>query len=216
MMMMPTMTGATTNELAADDKDGLPAPRRRAGGRRVMNNLSSSFKACSISNDNTEDKNSDDPSESAAAGDENASSPPKRRAPSRRARGGSLGSCLSSSLQDRALGGIDRTEGRLSVSFADQRGLSSATIADILSGSGLDPPDEGSEPEKSLKELMDEQDEAVEERDWVGRLGPKTLTTPRSQRRRSRHLQLTTIVSQKSMNFNFDPSKDLESSSDEE
>jgi hypothetical protein len=185
-----------------------------------MNNLSSSFKACSISNDNTEDKNSDDPSESAAAGDENASSPPKRRAPSRRARGGSLGSCLSSSLQDRALGGIDRTEGRLSVSLEGylltQRGLSSATIADILSGSGLDPPDEGSEPEKSLKELMDEQDEAVEERDRVGRLGPKTLTTPRSQRRRSRHLQLTTIVSQKSMNFNFDPSKDLESSSDEE
>ncbi|KAL7437369.1 hypothetical protein ACHAXM_009086 [Skeletonema potamos] len=190
-MMMAT-TNATTNELAADDNDGLPARRSRAGGqRRGTNNLSISFKAFSIDNNEFEVSSSND------------STPPKRRTPSRRERGGSLGSCLSSSLQDRALGGIDRTEGRLSVSFADPRGLPSAMIADILSGAGLDPPDiPSSEPQKSLKELMDEQEEAVEGRDSVGSLGdsPKTLS-PRSQKRRSRHLQLATIISQKSMNF---------------
>ena len=207
-------TAMTTNELATDEDkdDGLPT--RRRGGRRGhhggVNNLSSSFNACSLNGSgrggggDTEDT-SDDPKDNNDAATAPPGTPPKRRPSSRRSRAGSMGSRLCSSLQDRGTEGIARTEGRLSVSFSDQRGLSGATIADILSGSGLDPPEPGSEPEKSLKELMEEQDEAQEGRDSLGK-----LTTP--NRRRSRHMQLTTIISQRSMKFSFDPNEDLDNS----
>lgn len=198
-------TGTTSNELAVDNTDGLlPAPRRRAGGRRgTNNNLSSSFKACTISH------NSDDPS---AAEVDLDSSPPKRRATSRRDRNHSLGNSLGKSLQDRGVGGIERTEGRLSVSFSDQRGLSSSAIADILSGSGLDHSDEpGAESEKHLKALMDEQEEAVEGRDSVGSLGGFSSSSPRNQKRQ----QLSTIISQKIMKFDFDPNEELNNSDEE-
>ena len=194
-------TGTTTNELATDE----PPTRRRArrgqqnGG---MNNLSSSFNAaCSLNNQDTSSSPDAPPHEDdTTATPQSLGTPPKRRAPSRRARTGSLQSRLCSSLHDRGSEGIARTEGRLSVSFSDQCGLSGATIADILSGSGLEPDESGAEPEKTLEELMDEQEEAQEGRDSLGSL-PKG-------RRRSRHIQLTTIISQKSMNFNYDPNDD--------
>mmetsp|Transcript_14353 Transcript_14353/g.22142 ORF Transcript_14353/g.22142 Transcript_14353/m.22142 type:complete len:202 (-) Transcript_14353:3025-3630(-) len=201
--MMATAS-ATTNELASNDKDGLPAPRRRAGGRRGVNNLNSSFIASSITK--STEQNSDDkpPSESAVAGDGAA---PKRRTSiqSRRERGGSLGSNLSNSL-NRSVTGIERTEGRLSVSFSDNRGLSASTIADILSGSGLDLDGPESESEKSAKEMMEEQEEAVEGRDHLGSLGG--AASPRS-RRRSRP-QLQTIVSQRIMKFDSSDGSDEE------
>ncbi len=167
-----------------------------------MNNLNSSFTACSISNT---EQNSDDtsPSESsAAAGDDGAA--PKRRTTieSRRQRGGSLGSNLSNSL-NRSMTGIERTEGRLSVSFSDDRGLSASTIADILSGSGLEPDEPGSESEKSVKEMMEDQEEMVEGRDSLGTLGG--AASPRSRRRMSRP-KLQTIVSQRIMKFDSDGS----------
>mmetsp|Transcript_12974 Transcript_12974/g.21253 ORF Transcript_12974/g.21253 Transcript_12974/m.21253 type:complete len:201 (+) Transcript_12974:67-669(+) len=197
---MVATVSTTTNELATDDKHEQPAPRRRAGGRRGTNNLNSSFKACSItSNENTEDQNSH--SESAATDGEG----PNRRATqsSRRQRGGSLGSCLSSSL-NRSMTGIERTEGRLSVSFSDNRGLSTAMIADILSGSGLDAEEQGSDAEKSFKEMMEEQEEAMEGRDSLGKLGGIASLSPRSQRRTKPQLQ--TIVSQRIMKFDSDGS----------
>ena len=204
-------TGMTTNELATDE---LPTRRRtrRSQQNGGMNNLSSSFNAaCSL---NVEDTSPDDPphddDDTTTTPSSPGGTPPKRRAPSRRARTGSLQSRLCSSLQDRGSEGIARTEGRLTVSFSDQRGLSGATIADILSGSGLEPDESGKEPEKSLKELMDEQDEAQEGRDSLSSLGTSPTT-----RRRSRHMQLTTIISQESMNFNYDPN-DHDGDSDKE
>ena len=195
------VTSTTTNELATDDKHvQQPAPRRRTGGRRGMNNLSSSFKACSISPNTEAEENSGE------AADDCEDDEPKRRAShaSRRQRGGSLGSCLSSSL-NRSMTGIERTEGRLSVSFSDAKGLSNAMIADILSGSGLEPDENGSDPEKSFKERMEEQEEAVEGRDSLGKLGGCPTLSPRSQRRNSRP-QLQTIISQKMLQFDSDGS----------
>ena len=171
-----------------DAEEGQPAPRRRAGGRRGTNSLNSSFTAsCAIG----DDKNSDD------------KVAPKGRIKSRRERGGSLGRSLSNSL-NRSLNGIQRTEGRLSVSFSDSQGLSSEAIADILSGSGLEPDDQ-SDSSVSVKELMDEQEEAMEQRDGLGSLKGSTPLSPRSQRRMKRP-QLTTIVSQRSMKFDLEDS----------
>lgn len=198
--MMATAS-ATTNELASNDKDGLPAPRRRAGGRRGMNNnLNSSFTtACSISN--TEQNSDDTPKSESAAADDGAE--PKRRTTieSRRQRGGSLGSNLSNSL-NRSMTGIERTEGRLSVSFSDGRGLSASAIADILSGSGLEPDEES---EKSAKEMMEDQEELAEGRDNLGSLGG--AASPRSRRRLSRP-KLQTIVSQRIMKFDSSDGSD--------
>ncbi len=194
------MATATTNELASNDKDGPPAPRRRAGGRRGMNNLNNSFTACSISN--TEQNSDDTPPSESAAGDDGAE--PKRRAKieSRRQRGGSLGKNLSNSL-NRSMTGIERTEGRLSVSFSDGQGLSASTIADILSGSGLEADEPGSESEKSVKEMMEDQEEMAEGRDNLGSLGG--ATSPRSRKRLARP-KLQTIVSQRIMKFDSDGS----------
>ena len=63
-------------------------------------------------------------------------------------------------------------------------------------------PDEKSD--KSFKEMMEEQEEAVEGRDSLGKLGGCPTLSPQSKRRNRPHLQ--TIISQKIMQFDSDES----------
>ena len=205
--MTNTISSSTPDEVATDNKD-MPFTRRRSKGLRRgvgdMNNLRGSFKACSVASDDSDDSiddKKDDPNDN----DPPPSPLPNRRLRSRaRARSDSLLlSRLSRSLEDRCSGGIEGTLGRLTVSFSDQRGLSGATIADILSGVGLDPPDDDEQDNAtSFKELMEEQEEAMEGRDNLGALGG---ACNRPRRRSYTRPQLAPI-----------PSRGRDSSSDED
>mmetsp|Transcript_46056 Transcript_46056/g.97739 ORF Transcript_46056/g.97739 Transcript_46056/m.97739 type:complete len:118 (-) Transcript_46056:366-719(-) len=72
--------------------------------------------------------------------------PPARRKPSRRSRG-TQASSLSNSLRADRLGGLASTQGRLSVSFRDIKGLDKALIGDILS--------DGDDEKKGAEEDID-------------------------------------------------------------
>ena len=58
----------------------------------------------------------------------------QRRRPSRRPRGGSMSHSLANSLNRDRRSGLAGTEGRLSQSFLDTKGLGEETIGDILKG----------------------------------------------------------------------------------
>lgn len=58
----------------------------------------------------------------------------RRRRPSRRPRGGSMSHSLANSLNRDRRSGLAGTEGRLSQSFLDTKGLGEETIGDILKG----------------------------------------------------------------------------------
>jgi len=68
----------------------------------------------------------------------------RRRRPSRRPRGGSMSHSLANSLNRDRRSGLAGTEGRLSQSFLDTKGLGEETIGDILKGFEDDDEDEKS------------------------------------------------------------------------
>ena len=67
----------------------------------------------------------------------------RRRRPSRRPRGGSMSHSLANSLNRDRRSGLAGTEGRLSQSFLDTKGLGEETIGDILKGFEDDDEDKG-------------------------------------------------------------------------
>ncbi|KAL7542413.1 hypothetical protein ACHAWF_013668 [Thalassiosira exigua] len=120
----------------------------------------------------------------------------RRRQPSaRRAR--AAGNVLSNSLRSDRRAGIAATQGRLSVSFSDQKGLSAADIGDILSGFE----DGDDEPERSVEDLLRSG-------------GDKEDINNKSISSMNLRMNLMTIKSQRVVNFDVDP-KDLEDSDDE-
>ncbi|KAL7532701.1 hypothetical protein ACHAXR_004795 [Thalassiosira sp. AJA248-18] len=136
------------------------------------------------SNDTPNSKIMNDMEKPAGGGD----APLTRRKPS--ARRNRAANSLSNSLRADRRGGLASTQGRLSVSFIDQKGLSAATIGDILS----DLEDDKDEPEASMEDLLSG--------DMKGRNGENLSSM-------TRRMQLTAIHSQRAVSFNVDP-KDLE------
>ena len=142
-------------------------------------------------------------------GEKPADSPSTRRKPSarrqQRAAGGAC-SALSHSLCADRKTGIGATEGRLSVSFSDKKGLGAATIGNILSS--FDDPDDD---DKSLTEedLLQPVPPVNDNRNKGGHNDSGILLNGSINRR----LGLMSIRSQRSVTFDLEP-KDLDSSSE--
>mmetsp|Transcript_1973 Transcript_1973/g.4477 ORF Transcript_1973/g.4477 Transcript_1973/m.4477 type:complete len:295 (+) Transcript_1973:120-1004(+) len=167
-----TVTSRNPTSISDQENDSQPPPRRRpvSSRRRADARLKSSFsnslnRGCAA----PLDLGSDDGSAAADATTVDAINDPDtadaRLQPSRSRRENSrLKSSLSNSLNVRERrNNLAETQGRLSVSFVDQKGLSGAMIEDILRGFGEGDEDDVKYPkmnkveeeeEKSLEELL--------------------------------------------------------------
>lgn len=138
----------------------------------------------------------------------------RRRRPSRRPRGGSMSHSLANSLNRDRRSGLAGTEGRLSQSFLDTKGLGEETIGDILKGFEDDDEDEKSgtdnthsnsiktvpvNSKQSMEELLGVNNSASEDEDDT--FNSNDMRPNRREMRGSikDRMKLMTIVSQREL-----------------
>ena len=137
------------------------------------------------------------------------------RRPSRRPRGGSMSHSLANSLNRDRRSGLAGTEGRLSQSFLDTKGLGEETIGDILKG--FEDDDDGGEgtdnnnkasikslpvnsQKKSMEELLGVNNSASEDEDEFNASNEDMRPNRREMRGSIKdRMKLMTIVSQREL-----------------
>ena len=141
----------------------------------------------------------------------------RNRRPSRRPRGGSMSHSLANSLNRDRRSGLAGTEGRLSQSFLDTKGLGEETIGDILKGFEDDDDDEDeggmdnkhssikslpvNSQKKSMEELLGVSNSEDEEDDDAFDTNDNNMRPNRREMRGSikDRMKLMTIVSQREL-----------------
>ena len=139
-----------------------------------------------------------------------------RRRPSRRPRGGSMSHSLANSLNRDRRSGLAGTEGRLSQSFLDTKGLGEETIGDILKGFEDDDDNDGGKgtdthsnsiktlpvnTKQSMEELLGVNNSASEDEDEFNASDNNMMRPNRREMRGSikDRMKLMTIVSQREL-----------------